>query len=129
MHGTGAENEGPVIVNTYQWTSLASKEGTTKKTHKNQFLALKINAWPGATTAASRTTTVCLNLTRNFISPFFLVYFPSNFFQSSSRRPDFFHHPVVIESICCLMRAKRLINESKTTGWVKKLGRVRLQTD
>ena len=38
-------------------------------------------------------------------------------------RPDFFCYPVVIELICCRTRAKGLINDSKTTGWVEKFGR------
>ena len=31
-------------------------------------------------------------------------------------RPIFFIHPVVLELICCRTKAKRLINESNTTG-------------
>ena len=36
-------------------------------------------------------------------------------------RPNFFCYHVVLESICYRTRAKRLINDSKTTGELKKL--------
>ena len=32
----------------------------------------------------------------------------------------FFCAPIVLESFCCRTRAKLLINDSKTTGWVEK---------
>ena len=37
----------------------------------------------------------------------------------------FFWDPVVLESICYRTRAKRLINDSKTTGELRKFGRVK----
>ena len=42
-------------------------------------------------------------------------------FSAKATRPDLFCDAVVIESICSRTTAKRLINESKTTGWQKKL--------
>ena len=33
----------------------------------------------------------------------------------------FFCDPVVIKTICCRSRAKRMINESNMTGWVEKI--------
>ena len=38
-------------------------------------------------------------------------------------RPYCFTHPVVLESICYRTTAKRLINESNTTGYLEKIGR------
>ena len=34
---------------------------------------------------------------------------------------NFFCDPVVLELICCYTRPNRLINESKTTGWLRKM--------
>ena len=38
----------------------------------------------------------------------------------------FFLDPVVLELICYCTRAKRLINKSNTTGWLKKCRRVKM---
>ena len=41
--------------------------------------------------------------------------------QLYSTRPNFLCDPVVLESICYRTRAKRLINDSKTTGELGKI--------
>ena len=43
--------------------------------------------------------------------------------KRDSTRPIFFYDPVVVELICCRSRANRQINDSNTTGRLKKIGR------